>query len=118
MDIDMKAKDEIDEKGNLGHNSSGRDRDRERDRDFERDKDRDRDRDRDRDTRRDRDKDRDRDHRRESGRFPHFVNEILSDRLILAQVALEGLEVEGAITGNRRKGATMVTYVPVVSHAT
>ena len=109
----MKIKDDIDEKGNLGHSSSGRDRDRDRDRDYDRDKDRDRDRDR-----RDREKDRDRDHRRESGRFPHFVNEILSDRLILAQVALEGLEVEVAITGNRRKGATMVTYVPVVSHAT
>ncbi|KAG2337719.1 hypothetical protein BDR05DRAFT_761979 [Suillus weaverae] len=61
MDVDMKNKDEIDDK-----------RDRERDREFDRDKDRERDRERDRDRdrdrdRRDRDRDRDRD-RRDPGR--------------------------------------------------
>jgi len=71
MDVDMKNKDDNEEKGIIVPVSSSRDRDRERDRDRDRDYDRDKDRDRDRDhdrERRDRDKDRDRDReRRESG---------------------------------------------------
>ncbi|KIJ95074.1 hypothetical protein K443DRAFT_134539 [Laccaria amethystina LaAM-08-1] len=67
MDVDMKNKDDGEDKGIIvPTGSSGRERDR--DRDFDREKDRDRDHDRDRD-RRDRDKDRDRERdRRESGR--------------------------------------------------
>ncbi|KAG5636045.1 hypothetical protein H0H81_009269 [Sphagnurus paluster] len=74
MDVDMKNKDDSEEKAIIAPVSSSgreRDRDRDRDRDYDRDKDRDRDRDdRDKDGRRDREKDRDRDRdRRESVPF-------------------------------------------------
>jgi hypothetical protein len=66
MDVDMKNKDDNEEKGIIVPVSSSRDRDRDRDRERDRDFDRDKDRDRDHDRER-RDRDKDRDHRREPG---------------------------------------------------
>ena len=88
MDVDMKNREENDDKGIIVPVSSGGrdrgDRDRDRDREYDRDKDRDRD-DREKD-RRDRDKDRDRDRdrgadRRESGAVLAFSLHVSPEKL-------------------------------------
>jgi hypothetical protein len=111
MDVDMKNKDDNEEKGIIVPVSSSRDRDRERDRDRDRDYDRDKDRDRDHDReRRDRDKDRDRDHvRRESGAFPLCFISLMSEVFLFRKVAPREV---GVTTGNPKVDATELRWVP------